>query len=693
MGDLKMHGFKYSAFTSAFAAVLLLSRVCHAQTESSERFSDLNLEQLMDVSVTVTSEKMQSLRAAPGVVSVITSEEIKLSGARDLTDVLRLVPGLTFNSEVQTNVALSFRGIYANEGKLLIRLDGQDWNELAYSNFNVGDRLPVEMIDRIEIIRGPGSVRFGGWAEVAVIDIHTKTHKQTKGLHLAATGGSLVSEDNARRTLSASVAKSFNDDAGISLSFYQGRTRLSDRIYHSLSSASMDLRLTEQQPSIFNLGANLGGWKLRVIRESFTTDQTVGPGTPFTSNSTSTFQALLSELAYEGQLTSTNGNVNDGTSSGGWNFRIGHRYTQQKPWWQTNPVSLGTNSYYDKSYERSTTNLLIKNNENSSSFFTFGAEYRADRGHVDSAPEANSVNLFFPTSNNPTDTMSQTAYAVYGETIQQTDFGNFSAGIRHEATSNYPASTVPRFAFTKILDSWHTKALLSWAYRAPTFENVSFNPTVRPETTQTVELEVGKRLNSEQQVTLALFNTQINDPIVYSTFDLNGQQVDGYNNVDKTGARGLEVEWKLKRNALTADAAWTFATSRGMNGVSQYDSGDGDLLLGIPRNKIILRSAWSFSSDWWLSPTLVWQSETRAWLPNGSTTGAIGEFQPTAHATIAIRRDNLFVKNLNLIAGGANLFNQNQPYTVAYRSTNSDLAALPGPSREIYGRLEYNVEF
>jgi outer membrane cobalamin receptor len=663
-----------------FVGLLLFSREGLAEIEPRDRFSDLNLEQLMDVSVSVTSEKAQSLRSAPGVVSVITSEDIKNSGARDLTDVLRLIPGLTFNGEVQTTIALSFRGIYANEGKILLRLDGQDWNELGYSNFTVGDRLPVEMIDRIEIIRGPGSVRFGGWAEIAVIDIHTKNHKQTKGLHLATSGGALVDQPDGRRTVSVGFSETFSSNAGVSVSYYMGRTRLSDRTYYSLSSVSTDMRLTEQQPNIFNLAANLSGWKLRLIRENYAIDQATGPGTPFSSNSSSMFSSLLGELSFDGKI-----NVD-------WSYRVGHRYTQQRPWLQTNPIILGTNSYYDKLYERGTTSILLKNSETSSSFFSIGAEYRADRGHVESAPEANNVNLFFPTSASPTDTMRQTAYAVYSETIQQTDFGNFSAGIRHEATSNYPASTVPRFAFTKIIDTWHTKALLSWAYRAPTFENFSLNPTVRPETTRTIEFEVGKRLNSEQQFTLALFDTQIHDAIIYSTFNFNGQQVDGYNNLNRTGARGMEAEWRLRKNSLTADAAWTFASSRGLNDVSQYSSGDDDLLLGVPRNKVILRTAWNFATDWWLSPSLVWQSETKAWAPD-SATGAISDYPSTSHAALALRRDNLLMKNLNLTAGGANLFNQNLPYLVAYRSDGSDLAALPGPSREFYGRLEYNVDF
>jgi len=71
-------------------------------------------------------------------------------------------------------MGLSLRGNWANEGKVLVLMDGQPFNELLYQSVAVGNRFPVDAIERVEIIRGPGSAQYGGSAEYGVINIITK---------------------------------------------------------------------------------------------------------------------------------------------------------------------------------------------------------------------------------------------------------------------------------------------------------------------------------------------------------------------------------------------------------------------------------------------------------------------------------------------------------------------------------------
>lgn len=252
-------------FPALLLSLLLLSSVAHAAESRQEgRFSDLSLEQLMDMSVSVTSTKEQKLREAPGIVTVITKDDIRASGARDLVDVLRLIPGLNFGSEVENTVGMSFRSIWAMEGKILVRLDGIDWNELAFSNFIVGDRLPVSLIDRIEVIRGPGSVQFGGWAELAVIDIHTVGHESLNGVRTSVSQGTLASGREGHSTYAGAIAKSFGKDSGISLMAYGGRSLLSDRTYTGLDGTTTNLsENSSTSPAMVNLSANWQALKFR----------------------------------------------------------------------------------------------------------------------------------------------------------------------------------------------------------------------------------------------------------------------------------------------------------------------------------------------------------------------------------------------------------------------------------------------
>ena len=105
---------------------------------------------MVTVKPTVQSE-------APAVVTIITREDITLSGARDLIDALRMVPGFDFGVDIWNVVGAGFRGLWGQEGKILLTVDGMGFNEYMYGNIPFGNHFPLELVEKIEIIRGPGS--------------------------------------------------------------------------------------------------------------------------------------------------------------------------------------------------------------------------------------------------------------------------------------------------------------------------------------------------------------------------------------------------------------------------------------------------------------------------------------------------------------------------------------------------------
>ena len=124
----------------------------------------VSIDDLLNMKITVSSKIALTSRESPGIVSIVTSDEIKKSGARDLIDVLNLVPGFNFGYDIDGAIGLASRGNWGHEGKILILLDGQEMNENFYSTFQFGNRIPVGQIKRIEIIRGPDSVLWGSSA-------------------------------------------------------------------------------------------------------------------------------------------------------------------------------------------------------------------------------------------------------------------------------------------------------------------------------------------------------------------------------------------------------------------------------------------------------------------------------------------------------------------------------------------------
>ena len=118
----------------------------------------------------LTSTKQSTgIRETPGIITVITEEEIQQSGARDIIDLFQLlVPGFGFGVDVEGVVGIGVRGLWAHEGKVLFMVDDQEINEGMFGTVQLGNHFSLENINRIEIIRGPGSAVYGGFASVAL---------------------------------------------------------------------------------------------------------------------------------------------------------------------------------------------------------------------------------------------------------------------------------------------------------------------------------------------------------------------------------------------------------------------------------------------------------------------------------------------------------------------------------------------
>jgi len=145
-----------------------------------------------DVHSQVASFAVTKLKDSPAVVTVITAQEIRESGARDLIDVLYTVPGFFLGVDVQGVVGPGFRGLWGYEGKILLLIDGKEMNEQLYSTIQLGNEFPTELIERVEVVRGPGSVIYGGNAELAVINVVTRGVQGATDVMVTGTYGQMT---------------------------------------------------------------------------------------------------------------------------------------------------------------------------------------------------------------------------------------------------------------------------------------------------------------------------------------------------------------------------------------------------------------------------------------------------------------------------------------------------------------------
>jgi iron complex outermembrane receptor protein len=162
---------------------------------------DASLEQLLNVEVTSVSKKEQKLSRTAAAVFVIGHEDIRRSGAESLPDVLRMAPGVEV-AQIDANAwAITIRGFNSRfSNKVLVLVDGRSVYTPSFSGV-YWDQLdmPLEDIERIEVIRGPGATVWGANAVNGVINIITKSSKATQGgLASASVSSGLDTRDMLR---------------------------------------------------------------------------------------------------------------------------------------------------------------------------------------------------------------------------------------------------------------------------------------------------------------------------------------------------------------------------------------------------------------------------------------------------------------------------------------------------------------
>ncbi|MFG0330250.1 MAG: TonB-dependent receptor plug domain-containing protein [Phycisphaerales bacterium] len=146
--------------------------------------AELDLEALMQVDVTTVAGVEESWFTAPAAIYVITAEDIRRTGHRSIAEAMRMVPGMNVARINSSNWAISargFNGAYAN--KLQVLVDGRVVYDPLFSGvfWDIQDVI-LEDLDRIEIIRGPGATLWGANAVNGVINVITRSAKDTQGL-------------------------------------------------------------------------------------------------------------------------------------------------------------------------------------------------------------------------------------------------------------------------------------------------------------------------------------------------------------------------------------------------------------------------------------------------------------------------------------------------------------------------------
>jgi outer membrane receptor for ferrienterochelin and colicin len=643
-----------------------------AFTEESDLQKELNK------ATKVASGKALSTRETPGILSVISAEAIRNAGARDIIDVLRLVPGFDVGQDVNFITGLSMRGNWAHEGKVLILLNGFQMNDLLYQNVALANHFPIDFIERIEIIRGPGSALYGGSAEYGVINIITKSTESLNGVIVTGAGG--FHSDAIGRLNGGIMIAEHKKNYSWDFSAYAGNGIVSDnKNYQDLFSDSLQQNLintTQMNPTNLNFGFSSKGLSIRGMYDSYT------GGDPFTRV---TFSQGYGSIQYDwkpsDKLTITPRLI----------------YSNQIPWTLASKV----NDVYSFKVRAQRVQTSVNFNYLLSRKLSldFGTLYFQD----DAKDLLESLHYEDKTSN----TFSFNNYAFYVQGLLKTRLANITVGLRYEKNSRTDGAFVPRIALTKKIENFHFKALFSEAFRTPSIENVAIaynKQKIKPEFAAVFELELGYQFTPQMLLSINGFSLSNSNVIIYGLYSATEvnltNNTDYYKNYDKTGTKGVEAVYSYRTKNWYANLTYSFAQANTDNTVDIYQIEQSNKqYVGQLMQKLTINTCFTITKDFTINPTLILGGRRYAYTNFTTEVDTNGDpikvpvstqLNPYALANVFMNHNNVLVNGLTIGAGVYDLFNELPALPQMY---NSGSAAIPGRSREYVLKISYQLDF
>ena len=148
-----------------------------AADETEKDIFDLSIAELMQVRISLATKTEETVLTVPSTITVFDQADIQALGVKNAYDVMNFVPGfqMTRGDWVGAVPKEHARGVYLDNGYILVMINGDRLNEISFGKASVyTPHIPTEIIERIEVIRGPGSALYGSNAFLGVLNIITK---------------------------------------------------------------------------------------------------------------------------------------------------------------------------------------------------------------------------------------------------------------------------------------------------------------------------------------------------------------------------------------------------------------------------------------------------------------------------------------------------------------------------------------
>ena len=487
----------------------------------------------------------QKVNEAPAAVIIITADQIKKYGYRNFAQILDSVPGL-FTSNDRNYGYLGIRGFNRPgdyTSRVLLLIDNHRLNDAVYDQGGTGTEMPidVDLIDRVEIIKGPGSSLYGTNAFFGVVNVITKRGRDLKGAEVSGEASSfntyrsrLSYGNKFSNGLEMLLSGSFSDSEGHRDLSYPAFTSSNNGIAKDADRDNLYYYTGKLSYGDFTL---LGGhqWRKKNV-------PTASFATVFNDNRQNTLdERTYLDLVYQHEFVNQL-NVKARVYYDRYYYRAHLPYDYAGT--GTPPFTINKDSTEADWWgaELTITKRLFDHHK-----VTIGSEYRdqfrLNQANADIAPPSTYLD----------DKRRSSFIAAYlQDEWAITDHLVLTAGLRHDQYSTFGGTTNPRAGLISTWDKTTVKLLYGQAFRAPnpyeqfyvTGSTFKANADIKPERIKTYELVVEQYLGDHLRALGSLYQYNISGLISQTTDPADGKLF--YSNVDNITARGVELAMEGK---------------------------------------------------------------------------------------------------------------------------------------------------
>jgi len=542
--------------------------------------------------VVVTASKIEeNVDKTVATTTVITQDDIAHIGARNLLDVLRLVPGIGITQTQFGWREIEVRGVktLASE-KVQIMLNGHplDHNLQNAGSTWVYDDLPVDTIKRVEVVRGPGSALYGANAFLAVINIITQDAKDLNGLQTSAGWGSFDTQQYR-----ASWGKQFDNSAEAALHFNFTDT---NGINSPIPDDSLSVQgLNSSAPGRSQLTEGRYDLEWQLGYQDFKLDGR------YINKKAGTFYGIASILSD----SRTQQDYNDYflRLSRTWKIKdnftvdtqIFHDFFSYDNIWQTEPNQFIRNGVQDtRTGGEIQANYHISDAQTLISGFSYAKEQQGNLIDEAGSDPANMVPVPFTTEER-----IRRRWGVYLEDVWDPLKNlRLTLGARYDRYNDFGGTFNPRMGFNwEFIKNYSLKFSYGTAYRAPAFGELGLannpvllgNPALKPEEVKTFETGIIAHPVAGLTAQATYYHSAINQIIsrvpvqtAISRYDNNGSVV----------AEGVELE---TRYDFDGNLQGSYVSA---NYVLQHSIQLNRQLADVPQHRANLIANWAFDNTW-----------------------------------------------------------------------------------------------